>query len=259
MLGDTGKISTAVLGWTLGAVAAAGILATAVAAWSLAAPPTEVAAPSASAAPTAPATIEEPAVFIGDELDWLLLPPEAIQQLLPQATGFVRSSIYGHAGESEGVVGEPIVCMPFVFEDPTFIVGYRMTRWEGDGAQGLRQVSVRQFPTQDAATVAFEQITAAAAGCSDYRYADWDEEPPMHFTVTSQGEQGGTFYVVGERTSERTEWWDDTLELRARHGNVLISMTSPIDDGRVADEALVAAVLAQVEQARLLLAEQNAG
>lgn len=260
---DEGKVSTTVLGWTLGAVAVVGVVATGVAVWALAAPREEVAAtpePSstaveASASPSATPspTADGPAIFIGDELDSLLLSHDTIQQLFPSATEFQTSAIYGHAGESEGIVGDPIICMPFVFEDPTFIVGYRSTRWSEESWD--RQLSVRQFPTEAVARSAFEAVSGAASACDEYWYTEGDTQPPMRFAVTTAGEREGVSYLVGESTSERTEWWTDSVKLYAWHGNVMITLTSPIADGRIDDETIITAVLDQISEARALLAE----
>ncbi len=104
---------------SLVALAGVGIVALAIigaSAWALAGglggggvPPTAEASHEPTPTTTPPPVPVGPAIFVGEELDWLRPDERWVRAILPEAADLRFSSFYAHAGESEGARGEPLV------------------------------------------------------------------------------------------------------------------------------------------------------
>ena len=224
--------------WTLSGVAAVGLVGTGVAAWALTqAPP--------AAAPANDATIEGiavdlsdvPALYTGDELEWLLPEDDALVELFGVNEFHEIEAAYGGTGEREGITARPEECDPFLWEDFTRVIGQR-NRAFAIGA-GFGNVRVMQFGTGEIAQEWAAARLSASGGCETYEvglfYEGGDGEVFNHYTHTqlATSVEGDAAIVVDLLDVAETGEWDiDTVEAVMVHGNtvmVLFAMHDPAE------------------------------
>jgi hypothetical protein len=243
--------------WTLSGVAAVGLVGTGVASWALMQP----SAPAGSSDDTPAEGIvvdaaEVPALYTGDELEWLI-PPDDVLAGLVGASGFegIQAS-YSNVGESEGLNTTPTECAGLILEDLSGVVGSRWERFSVDGGSG--SVRVLQFGSPENAE-AWSSALELDGACSSFQQL-YGDEPYADYTYEVLAESAGDLarVQVSRLDQDQTGEWDyDSIEARMVHGNVVVMVTVGYQQTVDIDaDALAAALLQQSDDAHATLARQ---
>lgn len=203
-------------------------------------------------------TLAGPPVYIGDELDWLMLDDAQLAGFFPEATTITHSELLGTVGESEGVFAEPEACGPWLRFDVSAIVGVRSAVWQtpdvADYASG--RFVVRQFPNVDLAVQHFATYADSLDACSTYDVVQYGEDALERHTLNPMS-VSDTILLVDDTVTESVYEAANSTRLLALEGNVVVAIDAPYATAGVDDpDALVQAVTERLAEARATLTEQ---
>lgn len=214
--------------------------------------PVESASPSATPQPT---PYEGPAVFVGDELDLLLLSPDELTALLPGIADIGRSSsVLEQISDGGGPQPAPDICSALFAEQSLGSVGSRTVSWAvpDDTEDGIGRLTVLQFPDEAHATARMDQLVSAAEQCSTFDYngaATFD-------AVVKEGSENARA-LAGTTTLPEIEGGRSDFKAFASVGNVLVQLWQPVTGGEVVDADAAATLLQdRAESARATLVEE---
>lgn len=222
--------------WAIGAVA---ILGLAAAGCTPADPPAEP-EPEPTASEPAPdpeetepeeteaAEPEVDPVFVGDDLERVLLDADRVGALFPSVTSVSDTSDFdASVGETEGQIGDPAVCMPLLWTaDWALTAGVRSVQWWGpdDGPSLGRQYTV-QAPSIEQAEESFDWYEDAADECDTFTPREDITDITYSWAFGAEEERGEDVEVIVGTLSGGGEGSEDTLQIQARAGNALVSMS----------------------------------
>lgn len=258
--------------WITAAVAAGALALMGGGAWALlnAQPEPEVAAdgepsasPSSEASPAEPREFGDrrlagPPVYVGDELDWLVLDESELTPFFPAMFNVERGNELYTIGEGEGAHTNIEACAPWLFPDVRPIVGVRSLEWASSSSESFSDGGYRvlQFPTVEMAASYFSDFSESLDACGRYEVLGWDEMPQsvVELSATARSEEGFALKERREFVYPGAESVDEFTMAKLVEGNVVIEVAARIVDGQGPDgEALLAAMSAQAEEARELL------
>ncbi|BDZ39621.1 hypothetical protein [Microbacterium suwonense] len=193
--------------WTLAGVTAVGLVATGASVWALSTGlPAPVSTPPASVAEvpqTAPVegmVLDSgvPALYTGDELQWLLLSEQGFADVLGIDSVAEVSAAYGAIGESDGVTTDPEQCIGLIVEYYNGSVGFR-ARWASQDAAIHGRMDVTQFATPEAASAWAGNQLGLLDGCSQFTIGSYGESEPYasrDLSVLADTDDGLSHVVV---------------------------------------------------------------
>lgn len=205
--------------------------------------------------PNAHPTLVGEAIFVGDELDWLIPEAGQLSAVLNGSRVGDTSAEYLSVGETEGIVPRPESCwgvvrVEAVYERPA---GFRRVRLGPEDAW-IGAYRVTQYPTVEQARAVAEKYQMSSQQCTSYVWEGSDET----WTYTSIAERNDQD-VWGMASSFRPDvtgpYVEPFDEVLVRHGNVVIEVTIPPAGDEVAKN-LLNTVVDQVIAAKGLLAER---
>lgn len=242
--------------WLLAGVTVVSLGGAGVAVWALTMPEGEP--PSAVApdgGPAADQAAPAPEVFIGAELEWLLLTDDEIQELFPGTVPGEVTADFGHEGESVPLPS-PAVCLPFWSSDSGLVVGARTHRWEDPTSDnGWRGQWVLQLPDSQTAENWQGRVRDAAEQCETFYGSEDAFGDPMHFTLLAQAERENADVIVGVLD----DGWDPHLVVGAQTRNVVVDIVASHEGvSAEAAERIAEVVADRLEQASQRLAEGGA-
>lgn len=202
-------------------------------------------------------TLVGEAVFVGDELDWLILDQATLATVLPGTQSGNVSAEYESVGETEGIVPKPESCwgvtrVEAVYEEPA---GFRSVVLEPDD-ENLWFASYRviQYPTPELARAVADKYRTSSRQCTSYRWERADETWTYE-RVAERNDQDMVGIASSFTPDVESEFASAYDEVFVRHGNVVIQV-SYRPQGKEAATALLDAVIKQVNEARNRLAER---
>lgn len=249
--------------WTLAGVTAVGLVATGVSVWALAsgtgAPKTGI-ADAGQQRPVEGLVLDSsgvPALYTGDELEWLLLDEQGFADVLGITAVDDVSAQYGAIGESEGMVTEPEKCSALILEDFVGIVGFR-ARWASDTSAVGGRMDVRQFGSAENATAWAQQQLDVLDDCADFTIGSYGSSEPYASQSVSvlADESDDLSHVVVYDTDETGEWAADATVAIVVHGNTVIQARVLEHLDEAGGEALAAALQKHVKAAYATLSKQ---
>lgn len=215
--------------------------------------PVPATSPSPSAS-TSPEPYNGPAVFVGDELDLLLLTPEEIAQVLPGATEISDpSSTLEQISDGGGPEPAPAICFALFAEQSLRSVGSRTVSWDvpADPEVGIGRLHVLQFADEAQAQARMDQLMAAAEQCARFDY----NGPATFDSVTAEpGDNARAF--AGTLSIDEIEGGGSMFHAFAAVGNVIVQLWHPTLPESPADAQATADLLRdRAEEARAALFE----
>lgn len=201
-------------------------------------------APSPSAT-SSPAPTSEPyagpAVFIGDELDLLLLTEDEIRTLIPGATEVGPStSVLEQISDGSGPAADPAACEVFYMEQSLGTVGSRTVSWKvpDDAEYGSGRLYVLQFADEAQAQTRMDQLLAGAEQCAEFR-----REGPATFdaVIAEPTEEVRAFAGTMTDVDGGYDW--RAFEGFASVGNVVVEFSQPFSGDRSFDAEAAASLL----------------
>lgn len=196
-----------------------------------------------------------PAVFVGDELDMLLLTPDEITELLPGSTEVgASSSVLQQISDGGGPNPEPAICAALFAEQSLWTVGSRTVSWKvpDDAQRGAGSLSVLQFADEDHAAKRMDQLRSAAEQCGTF---DYNGEASFEAVLPDASENAQAF--AGVLTFPENEGGARTFSAVASVGNVLVQIWQPVVGDTVIDgEAVAELLLWRAEDAHAALIDE---
>lgn len=166
--------------------------------------------------PAATRSIDGPAMYVGDELDWFLPSDSDLHRLVPGAHDVTTDAVYGTVGESEGYGATPEACTVWLFSDDDGIVGTRQQSAPVTSAYGA-STTVLQFASAPDAAAYFRARADAVTLCRSYKTHGGDGTVYQKNTVTlTAGSPSGSTMVVDETSTAVTG--DHTYDSADRSG-----------------------------------------
>ena len=215
--------------------------------------------PGSSPAPTGSETpgsapYDGPAVFVGDELDLLLLTPEEITELLPgSAEVGASSSVLEQISDGGGPSPDPAVCAVLFAEQSLTSVGSRTVSWKvpADSERGVGSLSVLQFADEAQAAKRMDQLLTAAEQCGTF---DYNGEASFDAVIPDASENARAF--AGTLTFPEIEGGASTFSAVASVGNALVQIWQPVGETAIDAEAVAELLLWRAEDARASLIDE---
>ncbi|WP_091231174.1 hypothetical protein [Microbacterium sp. 3J1] len=211
--------------------------------------------PFPEVAPSASPTLEPssspepyagPVVFVGDELEHLLLTPDEIVGIVPEATEVGEvSPVLEQISDGGGLPADPAICDALYAEQSLGAVGARTVEWQvpTDPDYGFGRLLVLQFADEAHAGARMDQLARAAADC-----ADFTKEAPASFDAVIPEDVDGVRAVAGTLIDAGGEYDWRAFQAFASTGNVIVQLWQPFTGDRTFD-AEAAALLLQTRTA----------
>ena len=200
-------------------------------------------APSPS--PGSPSPVSDPyagpAVFVGDELELLLLTADELTGLIPGATSITTpSAALKQVSDGGGAPADPGICEVFYAEQSLGAVGARSVTWEtpSDPEHGSGRLYVLQFADESQAQVRMDQLMTGAEQCAEFR-----KEGPVTFdaVVADPADDVRAFAGTLLDTAGGYDW--RVFTGFASVGNVLVELSQPFTGEQTFDAEAVATLL----------------
>lgn len=196
-----------------------------------------------------------PAVFVGDELDLLLLTPDEITELLPgSAEVGASSSVLEQISDGGGPTPVPAICSALFAEQSLTSVGSRNISWNvpEDSERGTGSLTVLQFADEAHATKRMDQLVDAAGRCGTF---DYNGEATFEAVIPDASENARAF--AGVLTFPEIEGGRSTFSAVASVGNVIVQIWQPVvGDTAIDGEAVAELLLWRAEDARASLIDE---
>jgi len=163
--------------------------------------------PEPSAAEQSPAAEETVApppadpLFLGDDLEKVLLPDDVVHELFPGVLDIeATTNLSATVGESEGQIGYPTKCMPLNWDDWTLTVGWRGSRWLA-GGEIFGSQRAMQFPNAEKAQESLDWYRAALEGCDSFTPREDITDIVYSWSLDAHVERGPVEVFVGTMDS----------------------------------------------------------
>ncbi|WP_223626321.1 hypothetical protein [Microbacterium sp. EST19A] len=214
--------------------------------------PVESASPSATPPPTPYAG---PAVFVGDELDLLLLAPDELRGLLPGIVDIgASSSVLEQISDGGGPQPAPDICSALFVEQSLWSVGARSVTWAvpDDTEVGIGRLTVLQFADEAHAAARMDQLVSAADQCGTFDY-----NGPATFDAVVREDSENARALAGTTTLPENEGGRSDFQAFASVGNVLVQLWQPVAGADAVDADAAAALLQdRAEEAHAALVDE---
>ena len=185
-------------------------------------------------------------IFVGDDLEKVILDADQVAAIFPSITGVGEVSDYDPSvGETEGQIGDPATCMPLLWSsDWALTVGVRSAAWSGADAEARygSEYAV-QAPSIRQAEDSLEWFRAASESCTTFTPREDITDIVYEWTPGAEETRDNVDVIVGTFTGN-DEWTVDSVNVQARAGNALVSLTAPVEDGEAPDPQAIAASVA---------------
>ena len=225
--------------WFVGVVALAGLAAAGCDSSEPAADPdrSPTAADPSETAPTDPVEAETPdpeiaPVFAGDDLEKVILDADQVAAIFPSVTGVGEVSDYDPSvGETEGQIGDPATCMPLLWSsDWALTVGVRSAAWSGaDDVGNFGSEYAVQAPSIEQAEESIDWYRSASEGCTTFTPREDITDIVYEWTPGAEETRDNVDVIVG--TLAGGDGATASLQVQARAGNALVSISVPAEDG----------------------------
>lgn len=249
------RLTRTALVWTLSAVAAAALLVTGGAVWAITAAHPTGGTTSDGPAPD-PSATSVPALYTGDELEWLLLPDDQLQSLLGATDIQSNGASYLSSGESEGVHTAPEECFPLVMEDASGIIGVRGERWTQ--GSGVGHLTVRQFASAAQAQSWAASSSSVLDRCASFAVLSYDGATITTDTLSKVTKASGAdteVVVYDHDVTPQDQYNANALDAIVVHGNLVMTLSTPPADD-LEPKKLADALMAQAGSARRRLVQE---
>ncbi|GGF41096.1 hypothetical protein GCM10010922_15660 [Microbacterium sorbitolivorans] len=171
-------------------------------------------------------------VFVGDDLEKVILDADQVAAIFPSVTGVGEVSDYDPSvGETEGQIGDPATCMPLLWSsDWALTVGVRSTAWTGTDAEARygSEYAV-QAPSIRQAEDSLEWFHAASESCTTFTPREDITDIVYEWTPGAEETRDNVDVIVG--TLAGGDGATASLQVQARAGNALVSISVPAEDG----------------------------
>jgi hypothetical protein len=253
--------------WAIGAVALLGLAA---AGCTPADPPAEPEPTASEPAPdpeeTEPEETETVApevdpVFVGDDLERVLLDADRVGALFPSVTSVSDASDFdASVGETEGQIGDPAVCMPLLWTaDWALTAGARHVQWQGDDdSLHYGQQYAVQAPSVEQAEESFDWYEDAADECDTFTPREDITDITYEWAVGSEEEREDVEVIVGT-LSGGGEGSEAAVQIQARAGNALVSISTSLGEALDADPGAIATSVADALESAIGELEPGGG
>ncbi|MGO1545434.1 MAG: sensor domain-containing protein [Gulosibacter sp.] len=246
-------LSTRALLWTIGSVITASVVVGGVSGWALTGPLAEPnGSDSANGSDSEAALHAVPEVFIGNELEALLLTDEEVASLFPETSNpEAASPVFWHAGESEGATGEPATCFPLIMNDAAAVVGARHQRHEtalsdlSGGGDRLHQYAM-QYADISTADRMWEYYVDATSNCTEFNFMSSDfyestsTTPDVIYTQLAQESREDVEVIVGSLEMQ----YGSEIGIYAHTANTVVRISMPQETAMNTDPEVIANTLA---------------
>jgi hypothetical protein len=213
--------------------------------------PTPEPSATATAAPETPepAAYDGPLVFVGDQLDWLLLSADEVAGIVPTSAEFAEpSASLVQISDGWGAEITPEICSVLLMEASLGSVGARTLTWQAENDHEGR-LSVLQFPTPAQAERRMDDYVDAAEQCSEFTF----NQGASSFANALIDEDGVRSVAGSVIIGDSAEGWKNYYGI-ASVGNVLVEFTHSFTGESALDpEAAARALHDRLRQARDLL------
>lgn len=211
--------------------------------------PTPEPTPTAALETPEPAAYDGPLVFVGDQLEWLLLSADEVAGIVPGSAEFADpSASLVQFSDGWGAEITPEICSVLLMEASLGSVGARSMTWQAENDREGR-LSVLQFPTTAQAERRMDDYVDAAAQCSDFTF----DRGASSF-ANALIDEDGVRAVAGSLVIDASaEGWKNYYGI-ASVGNVLVEFTHSFTGESALDpQAAARALHDRLRQARDLL------
>jgi len=194
-------------------------------------------------APPTPDTPVVPPIFAGDDLEKLLLDAGHVGALFPSVTGVGEASDFdASVGETEGQIGDPASCMPLLWpSDWSLTVGSRSAQWQGaDDAVRYGGQHAVQAPSIEQAEESFDWYSDAADDCETFTPRADLTDITYRWTFGAEAERGDTVEVIVGTLGRGGEPSEEVVQIQARAGNALVSISTGLGEAFEADPRRIA-------------------
>lgn len=210
--------------------------------------------PTPSPVESAPEPYADPAVFVGDELDWFLPSAEDIARILPDVgeVGAPAPSLI-QVADGGGPDLSPTICSSLVYEPSLMSIGARSVTWTSAvPEQRDGWMHVLQFADEAAAQGLMDTYVDAAQQCAQFTYGGGAST----FDSTTAESEDGVRAVAGSLVTDAGVGGGHRLyQGYASVGNVLVNFWQPFSGEAAFDSAQAASFLrdqASAAQKRLV-------
>lgn len=182
-------------------------------------------------------------VFVGEDLEKVILDADQVAAIFPSVTGVGEVSDYDPSvGETEGQIGDPATCMPLLWSsDWALTVGVRSTAWTGaDDVGNFGSEYAVQAPSIEQAEESIDWYRSASEGCTTFTPREDITDIVYEWTPGAEETRDNVDVIVG--TLAGGDGATASLQVQARAGNALVSISVPAEDG--ADPQAIAAPVA---------------